>query len=53
MKKVLITGGAGLLGTNLAVRLSSNFDTLILTNKRKINIPLTSSMKSEIFFKKK
>ena len=52
MKKVLITGGAGLLGTNLAVRLSSNFDTLILTNKRKINIPLTSSMKSEIFFKK-
>ena len=52
MKKILITGGTGLLGTNLAVRLSRSFDTLILTNKRNINIPFTYSMQSDVFFKK-
>ena len=51
MKKILITGGSGLLGTNLAVRLSGIFDTFILTNKRNINIPHTKSMQSEVFFK--
>ena len=33
-EEILITGGTGLLGTNLAVRLNRSFDTLILTIKK-------------------
>jgi len=52
MKKILITGGSGLLGTNLALRLGHSFETLILTNKRNIHVPFTQSMNSEKFFVK-
>ena len=41
MKKILITGGSGLLGSNLALRLRKNYEVLILLNKIKINIPST------------
>ena len=52
MKKILITGGSGLLGTNLALRFRHSFETLILTNKKKIQIPFTKSSKSKDFFAK-
>ena len=52
MKKILITGGSGLLGTNLALRFRHSFETLILTNKKKIQIPFTQSIKSKDFFAK-
>lgn len=51
MKKILITGGAGLLGANLAIRLSNIFETFILTHKRNVKIPHTKSMQSDVFFK--
>ena len=51
MKKILITGGSGLLGTNLAIRLSRTFETFILNHKRKVNIPHTKSTQSKAFFK--
>ncbi|MDC1280903.1 SDR family oxidoreductase [bacterium] len=46
MKKILITGGSGLLGSNLAIRLSKSYNVLILLNLKKINIPLTISASS-------
>ena len=47
MKKILITGGSGLLGSNLALRLRKNYEVLILLNKIKINIPLTINAKAQ------
>ena len=41
MKKILITGGAGLLGVNLALRISNNYKIYTLLNKKIINIPST------------
>lgn len=46
MKKILITGGSGLLGSNLAIRLCKSYNVLILLNLKKINIPLTISASS-------
>ena len=47
MKKILITGGSGLLGSNLALRLRRNYEVLILLNKIKINIPSTINAKAQ------
>ena len=47
MKKILITGGSGLLGSNLALRLRKNYEVLILLNKIKINIPSTINAKAQ------
>ena len=47
MKKILITGGSGLLGSNLALRLRKNYEVLILLNKTKIHIPSTINAKAQ------
>ena len=47
MKKILITGGSGLLGSNLALRLRKNYEVLILLNKIKIKIPSTINAKTQ------
>ena len=47
MKKILITGGSGLLGSNLALRLRKNYEVLILLNKIRINIPSTINAKAQ------
>ena len=41
MKKILITGGTGLLGVNLSLRYSNNYKIYTLLNKKIINIPST------------
>ena len=46
MKKILITGGSGLLGVNLAIRLRNDYKVLILINRKVIQIPFTKSAKS-------
>ena len=48
MKKILITGGSGLLGANLAIRLCKSYKVLILLNKKNINIPLTISASTKV-----
>jgi len=45
MKKILITGGTGLLGVNLAIRISNYYETFILLNKKIIEIPSTLNNK--------
>ncbi len=52
MKKILITGGSGLLGSNLALRLRKHHEVFILLNKRKIAIPFTKSNKFNISLNK-
>ena len=49
MKKILITGGSGLLGVNLAIRLRKKFKVFILTNKKTINIPSTISIDGKAY----
>ena len=43
MKRILITGGTGLLGSNLALHLRSNYEVYILSNKKKIHLPKTKT----------
>ena len=52
MKKILITGGSGLLGTNLAIRLCKSYKVLILLNEKNINIPLTISASAKVSLEK-
>ena len=47
MKRILITGGTGLLGSNLALHLRSNYEVYILSNKKKIHIPRTKTNTSK------
>ena len=47
MKKILITGGTGLLGSNLALHLRSNYEVYILSNKKKIHSPRTKTNTSK------
>ena len=35
MNRILITGGTGLLGSNLALQLRTNYEVYILSNKKK------------------
>lgn len=53
MKKILITGGSGLLGVNLAVRLRHRYEVVILTNKKKIDISSTISVYGKSFLSEK
>ena len=43
MNRILITGGTGLLGSNLALQLRTDYDVYILSNKRKIYLPKTKT----------
>ena len=43
MNRILITGGTGLLGSNLALQLRTNNEVYILSNKKKIHIPRTKT----------
>ena len=52
MQKILITGGSGLLGSNLAIRLRKNFDVAILINNRSIKIPEVITLDKKIFSQK-
>ena len=52
MQKILITGGSGLLGSNLAIRLRKKFDVAILINKRLIKLPGVTTFDRKILFQK-
>ena len=43
MNRILITGGTGLLGSNLALQLRTNNEVYILSNKKKIHLPKTKT----------
>ena len=47
MNRILITGGTGLLGSNLALQLRTNYEVYILSNKKKIHIPRTKTNTSK------
>ena len=47
MNRILITGGTGLLGSNLALKLRTNYEIYILSNNKKINIPRTKTNTSK------